>query len=43
MGNEGSSGSRFVPTLTKMLEDKWTSDDLRAAAEEALQKIQRKG
>ena len=43
MGNEGSSGSRFVATLNKMLEDKWTSDDLRAAAEEALQRIQGKG
>ncbi len=43
MGNEGSSGSRFAPTLTEMLADKWTSDDLRAAAEVALQKIQGKG
>ena len=39
MGNEGPGGSRFVPTLTEMIEDSWTSADLRAAAEEALQKI----
>ena len=43
MGNEGSSGSRFESTLTDMLAEKFTSDDLRAAAEEALQKIQGKG
>ncbi len=43
MGNEGSGGSRFEPTLNEMLADKWTSDDLRAAAEEALQKIKDRG
>ena len=40
---KASSGSRFVPTLTEMLENQWMSDDLRAAAEVALQKIQGKG
>ncbi len=43
MGNEGSRGSRFESTLSDMLAEKWTSDDLRAAAEEALKKIQGKG
>ena len=43
MGNEGPGGSRFETTLSEMLAEKWTSDDLRAAAEEALQKIQGKG
>ena len=37
----GSEGDRFVPTLEKMIEDSWTSSDLRFAAEEALKQIRK--
>lgn len=40
MGNEGSRGNRFVSTLNELIADKWTSSDMRVAAEEALQQIE---
>ena len=42
IGREGKTGSQFVPALEKMLADKWTSGDMRAATEVALAQIQGK-
>lgn len=39
MGLEGRTGSRFVPDLKKMVDDKWTSQDLRAESRKALARI----
>jgi hypothetical protein len=41
MGNEGSSGGGFKRILNELIEDKWTSQDMRRAAEQALQQIGR--
>ena len=40
MGREGKEGGQFVPALEKMVEDSWTSQDLRAASRKALAKIE---
>jgi len=42
MGLEGKQGTAFVPTLKKLLEDTWISDDMKAATREALARIQGK-
>ena len=39
IGREGEQGGQFVPELEKMVEDKWTSADMRVAAKQALSQI----
>lgn len=39
MGNRGSRGTVFKKTLNDLIGDKWTSGDMRGAAEEALRSI----
>lgn len=40
MGNRGSRGTVFKKTLNELIGDKWTSGDMRGAAEEALKRIE---
>lgn len=39
MGQEGVGGKSFVPMLSGLIEDQWTSADLRKEARNALEKI----
>jgi hypothetical protein len=40
MGNEDVVGGRFKDTLERLIEDKWTSTDMRSAARRALERIE---
>lgn len=40
MGQEGTSGQGFVPTLEELVADSWTSGDMKGAARKALKMIE---